>query len=238
MQIDVVATAQLVNSEVVEGKTVVVIDVLRATSVMITALQNGAKAVIPVTTPDEAFEMKKQLGRDVLLGGERMAEPIPGFDFGNSPLSYTADVVSGKTLVMTTTNGTLAINNSLTAQELIVASFINSDAVCQFLSNKEDVIIVCSGNNGLYTLEDALCAGQIIYQLQKAGMAVQCTDFALAQKALYESHRDNLGQLSTSGYHYNVLQQKGYVDDLAYCFETSISKTIPVWNGQALVSYK
>lgn len=236
MQIDVVATAQLVNTEVVEGKTVVVIDVLRATSVMITALHNGAETVIPVTNPDEAFVLKEQLGKDVLLGGERMAELIPGFDYGNSPLSYTRDVVCGKTLVMTTTNGTLAINNSLVAKELIVASFINSDAVCQYLKNKEDVIIVCSGNNGLYTLEDALCAGAIVEQLHNAGSTIDCTDFAIAQKALYENNKNNLEQFVASGYHYNVLKNKGYTEDLAYCFQSGICQNIPVWNGQGLVN--
>ncbi len=236
MQVEVIGTAQQVSAEQVQGKTVVVIDVLRATTVMTTALQNGAAAVIPVTSPEEAFKFKEQIGEGVILGGERHAEPIAGFDYGNSPLSYTADVVAGKTLVMTTTNGTLALNNSMMARELVVGAFVNSEAVCQFLSDRQEVVLVCSGNNGLYTLEDALCAGHIIERLEAAGVSVQCTDFALAQKALYVSCCERLEQLASQGYHYRVLQQKGYAADLKYCFQSGICANIPIWNGQALVN--
>ncbi len=236
MQVEVIGTAQQVTEELVKGKTVVVIDVLRATTVMITALENGASAVVPVTMPEEAFKVKEQLGEQVLLGGERHAEPIEGFDYGNSPLSYTPSVVADRTLVMTTTNGTLALNNSMMAKELLVAAFINSDVVANYLSDKQEVVLVCSGNNGLYTLEDGLCAGKIIYQLEAAGLAVQCSDFALSQKSLYERHKDELVQLASRGYHYQVLKQKGYTADLQYCFQSHICTNIPVWNGRALVN--
>lgn len=236
MHIEVIATAQQVREKLVEGKTVVVIDVLRATTVMITALNNGAKAVVPVITPEDAFVKKQAIGRVVLLGGERHAEPICGFDYGNSPLSYTPDVVNGKTLVMTTTNGTLAINNSLAADELLVGAFINSHALAEYLENKTDLVIVCSGNNGVYTLEDALCAGRIIRLLEERGVNMQCSDFALSLKVLYELNKNELEQLASQGYHYGVLRQKGYHQDLAYCFEEGVCNNIPVWNGHELVN--
>ncbi len=236
MQIDVIATAQQVKEEQVKGKTVVVIDVLRATSVMVTALQNGAKAIVPVLAPEEAFDLKAKLETNIILGGERHAEPIPGFDYGNSPLSYTPQVIKDKILVMTTTNGTLAINNSLSANELLVASFLNSHALCEYLANKSELVLVCSGNNGLYTLEDALCAGHIIYLLEQAGIGLRCSDFALSVKALYELNKDNLEQFAAKGYHYGVLQQKGYEEDLHYCFTEKVCDVIPYWNGQAIVS--
>ncbi|WP_439181501.1 2-phosphosulfolactate phosphatase [Carboxylicivirga taeanensis] len=235
MNIEVIATAQQANLSAVKGKTAVVIDVLRATTVMVTALKNGATAVIPVLDPKAGFKIKEEQKGSIILGGERQAEIIPGFDFGNSPLSYTKEVVDGKTLVITTTNGTLALRNSMGAEELLVASFINSKAICELVSEKQELVLVCSGNNGLYTLEDALCAGQIIYRLEQAGVPVNCCDFALSVKALFESHKNNVAQFAACGYHYNVLKNKGYSEDLEYCFTNDVCNTIPVWREGALV---
>ncbi|MCU4155034.1 2-phosphosulfolactate phosphatase [Carboxylicivirga sp. A043] len=235
MKIEVIATAQQVTEEQVKNKTVVVIDVLRATSVMVTALSNGAKAVVPVLSPDEAFQIKKSSGCEVLLGGERHAELIEGFDYGNSPLSYTPDVVKGKVVVMTTTNGTLAIHNSLLAKELYIASFLNDKAIVNQLKEKQDIVLVCSGNNGLYTLEDALCAGRIIHLLQQQHSNIRLSDFALSIKALYESHQQNIHNVAAQGYHYNVLRQKGYQQDLDYCFQTNVCDIVPEWSGDRIV---
>jgi len=234
MKIEVVATAQQVVEEQVEGKTVVVIDVLRATSVMVTALCNGASRVIPVLSPEEAFELSNEIEEDIILGGERHAEPIEGFDYGNSPLSYTPDVIEGKVLIMTTTNGTLAIKNALAAKELMVASFINDKAIAQYLSAKEEVVIVCSGNNGLYTLEDALCAGRIITLIKQLERNVHLCDLALSLEQLYFLNSDHLLEFAAKGHHYNVLKKKGYEKDLQYCFRSGVTDVIPMWDGNAL----
>ncbi|TRX65803.1 2-phosphosulfolactate phosphatase [Carboxylicivirga sp. M1479] len=236
MNIELIATAQQVSEEQVKNKTVVVIDVLRATSVMVSALNKGAKGIIPVLTPQEAFAVKEKLGDEVLLGGERHAEPIEGFDYGNSPLSYSNEVVQNKVLVMTTTNGTLAINNSLSARELLVASFANDQAVAEHIQSHTDVVLVCSGNNGLYTLEDALCAGRIIHLLQKKSASLTLSDFALSIQLLYESSQAQLKEVASKGYHYGVLQGKGYEKDLDYCFKSNTCTNIPVWTGEMLVN--
>lgn len=231
MKIDVLTTAQQADSTLVKGKTVVVIDVLRATSVMVTALQNGASFIIPVLSPDEAFKIKSTLPESCVLGGERNAEPIAGFDYGNSPFSYTKEHIEGKALLMTTTNGTLAINNSLEADELLIGSFINDEAIAQRLADKNDILIVCSGNNGVYTLEDALCAGRLIYLLKtNCNNDIDCTDIALSVLALYQSNMDELESFASKGYHYNVLKQKGYHNDLEYCFKSNVCNAVPFWN--------
>ena len=233
MNIEVIGTAQQVTEGQVRNKTVVVVDVLRATSVMVTALHNGATGVIPVLSPEEAFALRDQLPH-VVLGGERNAEPITGFDYGNSPLSYTTDVVKGQTLVMTTTNGTLAIQNAMAAKELVVAAFINDKAVSHYLQEKQDVVFVCSGNNGLYTLEDALCVGRIIYLLKQINDRVKLSDFALSLEQLYASKVNNLLELAMQGHHYQVLDAKGYHPDLEYCFRSDMTQIIPIWDGQVL----
>ncbi|WP_430814461.1 2-phosphosulfolactate phosphatase [Carboxylicivirga sp. RSCT41] len=235
MNVEVIATAQQVTEAQVKGKTVIVIDVLRATSVMVTALNNGAKGVVPVLEAKEAFIVKDSTSEAVVLGGERHAEPIDGFDHGNSPLAYSKQVIEDKLLVMTTTNGTLAIHNSLSASELLIASFLNDKAVVDRIKERSDLVLVCSGNNGLYTLEDALCAGRIIYLLQKS-VKLRLSDLALSVYALYKAHKDNIPEIAAQGYHYKVLMQKGYQHDLTHCFKSGLYSNVPIWNGQCIVN--
>ncbi len=234
MKIEVIATAQQVSEQQVRNKTIVVIDVLRATSVIVTALSNGATSVIPVLSSDVAFNLKDQLGSSVILGGERYAEPIDGFDYGNSPLLYTEDVIKGKVLVITTTNGTLAIKNALAAKEVLVASFLNDKAIAEYLTGKQEVVLVCSGNNGLYTIEDALCAGRIIALLRKMCSALHLCDLALTLESVYKLNADNLQKYAANGHHYGVLKAKGYQKDIEYCFQSNVTEVIPFWDGYAL----
>ena len=123
MKLDVIISADNIKEEYLEDKIVVVIDMLRATSVIITALANKAKEVFPILTVEEAFNKKEEFLRvekEVLLGGERKALKIEGFDFSNSPLEYTSEKVKGKTIILSTTNGTRAINLSLKAEEILI----------------------------------------------------------------------------------------------------------------------
>ena len=234
MNIDVIGSATQVNEEGVKGKTAVVIDVLRATSVMVTALANGAKQVIPVVSPEEAFAIREKMGDTVVLGGERNALPISGFDYGNSPLQYTSAVVAGKTIVMTTTNGTLAINNAAAADQLIIASFLNAEAVVRFIKDKEDIAFICSGTDGQFTLEDALCAGYLIEQLQMVSESMVLTDMAVAMHQLYKANREDITALAVQGKHYLNLMKKGFVKDLDYCFQTGLLGNVPVREGNVL----
>lgn len=233
MTIDVINTAQEVTDEKVLNKTIVIIDVLRATSVMVTAIQNGAQQIIPVLSPEEAFEAKKTIGHDVVLGGERNADLIEGFDYGNSPLSYTPEVIKDKSLVMTTSNGTLALRNSIKAAKLFIGCFLNAQAAANILNSYDDIVLVCSGTNGNYTLEDNLCAGYIISLIDCEEKSL--SDSAIASLHLYNSTKENVKSLASKGLHYNILKQKQYNNDLNECFTMNKYNIVPLWNGKSII---
>jgi len=212
--VHITLTARDIREQELQGKTGVVIDVLRATSVVVTALYNGASWVKTVASVEEAFSLRNP---EILLGGERHALPIPGFDFSNSPLEYTPDRVRGKGIVMTTTNGTLAVSRSGSSAELLAGSFLNYRTLSKYLivSNKP-VELICAGTNGEFSQDDFLCAGLICSTLQKSGgfefddlgrLAIH--SWILAEPGLHAA----LSQTT----HYNVLKSKGFNPDLDYC---------------------
>ncbi|GAF04525.1 2-phosphosulfolactate phosphatase [Saccharicrinis fermentans] len=232
MKLDIILTAQEVYPQKVKGKTVIVIDVLRATSVMTTALANGAHQIIPVLYPEEAFALQKKIGKEnVILGGERNAIPIEGFDFGNSPFSYPPEIIKDKTLIITTTNGTRAIINSRSASQLLIGSFLNDQAIIEAVKKQEEVVIVASGSNNLFTLEDSLCAGKIAHQLQGL-VDTDLSDAAIAMAHLYEQNKNNLHALASQGQHFKRLKKLGATKDLEYCFQSNITKVIPTYTHE------
>jgi 2-phosphosulfolactate phosphatase len=150
------------------GGIAVVIDVLRATTTIATALAHNARRLKPVATIDEARAAAAAAGPDTLLGGERGGLPIPGFDLGNSPLEYTADRVAGRSIVITTTNGTAAMHACRDARELVAAALVNRTAVAAAVRRLavargiDEVHLVCAGTDGVETAEDVLAAGAIL----------------------------------------------------------------------------
>ena len=172
-QVQVHLLPGLVPAGGLRGATAVAIDVLRATMTMITALAAGCTDVRPCGTIEEARELAGGLPASrALLGGERHNVRIEGFDLGNSPLEYTADVCRGKTLVMTTTNGTRAVLRAAEAERVLAAGFVNFSAVCEQLrQDPRPVHIVCAGTDGAVTLEDTLLAGALVDSLCAAGGA-------------------------------------------------------------------
>ena len=234
MKIDIVGSAKDIDPDQLEGASVIVIDVLRATSVMVTAFENGVKEIIAVSSPDEAFEIKKN-NKDVILGGERNADFIPGFDLDNSPFNYRSDIVSGKTLVMSTSNGTRAINGSLNARKLVVGSFLNASAVAAAIVNDKKVVLVCSGSNNMFTLEDSLCAGYIVSALDHSNIDISPSDFAIAMMDLYNNNKFKLHEIASKGNHYQILVRKGYQKDLDYCFEKDKLNVVPVYDEGRLI---
>lgn len=219
--IDIIPTAKDACPKNVGGDTAVIIDVLRATTVMVTALNSGASKIIPVLSPEEALCIKAD-HKNVLLGGERKAELIAGFDLGNSPLSYTPEVVAGKTIVMTTTNGTRAILNSHSAQHRYVACFLNAAQIARQLMNHQHIVLICSGADDHFTLEDALCAGYIVCLLKQLDTGLIMSDFATAMMSLYNSSSFDVRMVASQGRHYKVLESKGFHDDLNFCFGPSL----------------
>ncbi len=229
MKIDVIQSAKYVDEKVLHGSVPVVIDVLRATTVMVIAFQNGVRNIVPVLSPEEAFDIKNRLDGNVILGGERNAELIPDFDLDNSPLSYTREVVRNKTLVMTTTNGTSAIKAASQAGDVFIASFLNARAVAETLMSADKVALVCSGTNGDYTLEDGLCAGYIIDMLEKDN-EVELTDFAHLVHSFYLMSKADIRKAASYAKHYRILKGKGFEKDLEYCFRMDESLIVPVFS--------
>jgi 2-phosphosulfolactate phosphatase len=156
---------QLVEPADLRGRTVVVIDVLRATTTIAYALANGATSVVPCLEIDEARATARQLGSGVVLGGERRGLRIEGFDLGNSPSEYTRAAVEERTVVFTTTNGTRAMRHAAAADAILIGSFANLSAVVAALANCERADLLCAGTNGAVTAEDTLFAGAVAHRL-------------------------------------------------------------------------
>lgn len=232
MNIDVIISADHIKEEYLENKIVVVIDMLRATSVITTALANGAKEVIPMLTVEEAFKKKKELsqkGISSLLGGERRAVKIEGFDFTNSPLEYTRDKIEGKSIILSTTNGTRAINLSLKANKILIGAMINADAVINKLrENSRDIVFINSGTNGQFSMDDFICSGYMINLLCKQDN-YNLSDIAKTAKYIYGNNQDIVSYIKEAR-HYNVLIDLNLQEDLEYCCKKDILDIVPIVN--------
>jgi 2-phosphosulfolactate phosphatase len=172
--LDIILSANEIEEGQLKGRLVVVIDILRASSTMITALSNGATKIYPVEETDQAFRLVQNMDRkQVLTLGERNGVMIEGFDYGNSPLSCTPEVVGGKQLIMTTTNGTRALEYSKGAEEILVGGFLNYSAILErvegALKNQLPVTLFCAGWRGRPALEDTLFAGSLLNALLERG---------------------------------------------------------------------
>jgi 2-phosphosulfolactate phosphatase len=168
--LNVYALPKLVDAKDLAGNSAVVVDVLRATTTIAYALDAGAKAIVPCVSIADALNLAKQFPSDeVLLAGERDGAPIEDFDLGNSPDEYTPDRVEGKTIVFTTTNGTRAVAHARAAEEVLLASFVNADAIARRLFDREHISIICAGTDDRISQEDVLLAGMLVERLQREG---------------------------------------------------------------------
>lgn len=232
MKVDIIISADHIKQEYLENKVVVVIDMLRATSVIVTALLNGAKKVIPLLTVEEAFEEKNRLkltNEEFLLGGERRAVKIDGFDLTNSPLEYVKDKVNNKTVILTTTNGTRAINLSLKSEKILIGAMINAKAVAREIAEiNKDVVFVNAGTNGEFSMDDFICSGYIIYILKRIKKC-QLSDIANTAQIIYEGY-PNIYDYVKKARHYNVLKELELEDDLNYCCRKDIANIVPKYN--------
>lgn len=157
----------LIEPGAISGGTAVIIDILRASSTIITSLHNGAERVIPCGTPDEAMRVRSQaVPGTVLLGGERGGVRIDGFDLGNSPAEYGPETVAGRTVAFTTTNGTKALLAAASAQTILIGAFLNRRAVVELLERQHrPTHLICAGTDGVITGEDVLFAGAVVSEL-------------------------------------------------------------------------
>ncbi|WP_109832809.1 2-phosphosulfolactate phosphatase [Reichenbachiella versicolor] len=223
---------QLIDLYDLEGKIVVVVDVLRATSVMVTALAYGAKNILPVATLEEA---KLHLGnRDSICAAERGGDKVEGFPYDNSPFSYMCDNVKDKCLVMTTTNGTLAITKSRTAEDVIIGAFINIKAVANYIIKKnQDVIIHCAGWKGKTNMEDTLFAGALM-DLLKGTHDMACDTPHIAMN-YFESVRLSLKETIKNSAHAKRLNKLSIEKDIEFCATLDEFSVVPKLEGDKLI---
>jgi len=220
-------------------RVVVVIDVLRASTTIAVALANGARTVIPLESSDAVVTRAKAFERaDVRMAGERKMRPIPGFDLGNSPREFTRDAVEGKTVLMTTSNGTHAIAVSQGARDVIVGSYVNFSAVSTVLRaalrGNTDIAIVCAGREHQFALEDAGCAGRYVYHVTKRIANVDTNDAAQACVLLDRKYADNVLRLFDASEHGRALRAAGFGDDLIACAEIDSYPIIPVYQDRQI----
>ena len=183
------ALPTLVTPEQLAGATVVVIDVLRASTTVVHALEAGAREVIPCLEVDDARAAAAKLPpAEVVLGGERHGLPIEGFDLGNSPSEYTPQKVEGRTVLFTTTNGTLAMWRCHQAQRVLLGAFVNASAVCRQLLGKPQIHLLCAGTEGQFSRDDVLMAGLVVQRLTQAdGMTYELNAQAVTARENWRS---------------------------------------------------
>lgn len=229
MKIDIITTCDHVTPELVKNKTVIVIDVLRATSVIISALKNGAKSVVPVTSVEEALETKKKL-ENVILGGERKAQKIEGFDLSNSPEDYGSTAVHDKNVIITTTNGTKAISRSSAASKVYIGALLNAKAVSvKAYEEKQDIVIVNSGTNGSFSMDDFIASGAVIEELLKLD-TFELTDVSKTALMIYRNHPDFKSYVREAK-HYQVLMDLGLEKDIDFCLQKDLYDIVPEYKN-------
>lgn len=216
-----------------EYEIVVVIDVLRATSAICSAFQNGVKALIPVPTVEEAKEYQ---AKGYLVGAERKGQIVEGFDFGNSPYSYMKPELVDQEVVLSTTNGTKAIHVAKDAETVVIGALNNLDALCDWLIKQDkNTLCLCSGWQDKFNLEDTICAGAIMDKLLETGGYTSDEDSSIAAKYLYLSAKDNyLGYLKSSS-HRRRLKNLNLNEDIKYCLTPNTTSVIPILKGGKLV---
>jgi 2-phosphosulfolactate phosphatase len=228
-------------ADAVRGAHVAVVDVLRATTTIATALAHGAAGVIPVAEPEEAVALASRLGRErVLLCGERHSVRIGGFDLDNSPASFARELVAGKTLIITTTNGTRALRAVASAASVRTAALVNRAAAAETLAGDDgDVVIVCAGEHNGFALEDAIGAGALVDALlQRAGLGdgIELRDGARAAALLYRGVGARLADAIASADHAQVLAEKGFAADVARSAELDVLDVVPTLRDGILVA--
>ena len=221
----------------VNDSIVVIIDVFRATSTIVTALYNGAEKVIPVSGVEECIAIGKKLG--AVTAGERDGKIIEGLQHGNSPAEYFRSFIEGKTLVLTTTNGTKLLHMALdrNAAEVITGSFPNLSSVCDHLaSSKKNIILGCSAWKDRFNLEDTLFAGAVISQIKKY-FTIHC-DSSLMAEDMYQLHCKDIYTFIKQTTHWHRLAGYGLEKDLEYCVTEDVANVLPVYKNNALVICK
>ncbi len=240
MKVNVLLSPNNVDELYFTSKTTVVIDVLRATSVIVQALNNGAKEVIPVGSIDFAMKISVNAhGGQTLLCGERNTKMIDGFDLGNSPQDYTKGLVHRKSIILFTTNGSKAIVKAKYSNKLLVASFNNLSAIAESLIDLgSDVEIVAAGSNGMFCIEDTICSGALIQTMKSLKEDIEITDAGWASLVLNDQFGSDIGKMLRESEHGKRLIGNGFEEDLAFCSERDNMPIVPFYKGGEIKLFK
>lgn len=237
MLCDVILVPSELPENALAGRAAAVIDILRASTSIVAALDAGARDVVPTASVEEATKLAETLGREhIVLCGERDGMKINGFDLGNSPSEFTPEAVKGKTLVMATTNGTLMLNRVKPSAFVCVACANNARAAAQVLvAGGQDIIIACSGKLGRFSLEDAAGAGLIVSHIAELAPETALSDGAAMALTLYQKYKKNLVRALKAGEHGKYLKSLGFKADLEYAARESVTDTVPVLRDGRIV---
>jgi 2-phosphosulfolactate phosphatase len=233
-----VGISEITTAEIA-GRSMAVIDVLRATTTIPVALSSGARAVIPLENAEEVVLRSKSFGRgEVLLAGERKMLMVPGFDLGNSPSQFTREAVDGKTVLFATTNGTPALVSVAAAREVMAASYVNFSAVAAVLLAAlragHDVGILCSGRERHFSLEDAACAGRFVRVAVEAFPAIAMNDGARACALVDATYREDRARLFADADHGKALAEAGFTGDLELAGALDAFPVVPVYQDRQI----
>jgi 2-phosphosulfolactate phosphatase len=236
MRVELHFTPHQIDELALRDTTVVVVDVLRASTSIITALHNGAKEIIPVTTVERAVKISGNLFGDyVLRGGERNGKMIEGFNLGNSPFDYNEERVRGKAIIFSSTNGSLAIEKARFGRNVAMCGFVNISLVARFLREvNDDFTVLCAGSDGRFSLEDTVCAGMLIHRLADEDTDLDLSDAAMASTMLYKGHARSLLKMIKHSEHGQYLASIGFSNDLAACAGVDTIPSLPQLFGNVI----
>lgn len=211
---------------------VVIIDIFRATSAICTAFDHGVEKIIPVASVDEAREYQM---KGMIAAAERHGEIVDGFDMGNSPFSYMDPKLKGREIVLTTTNGTKAIERAKAADRIIIGSFLNINAVCSYLEKlNKNIILLCAGWRDRYNLEDSLFAGAVVHRLKGNPIFTGLADSSLAAEQMYDFAKKDLNGFLENSSHRRRLMRLNLEKDIDYCLQENLTDVVPIFKGNAL----
>jgi 2-phosphosulfolactate phosphatase len=227
VRVDVAVTPDGLDRAAVASSRVLVIDVLRAATCIVTALSNGCAGIVPVATPEEARLRLAELP-GALVAGERRGEPLEGFDLGNSPLEFTRERIGGRVVIMTTSNGTRALLAARGATAIGVAAFVNLGAAAAWaLGGRRDVLLLCSGERGARSLEDHVCAGLLAERLLAGEPGARATPAAEEAVALAGPYRKEVARLAEDSSWARHLASRGRALDVAACLSLDTCSLVP-----------
>ena len=227
--IDVFFSVQSFQEEELRGKSAIIIDVLRASSSITTAINNGAKNIIPVADMSDAMKIATTMDqKDYLLCGEKNGSKIEGYHLGNSPAEYTPEAVEDKTLIFNTTNGTKAIKKASLASEVYIGCFLNQQSILNILDEHDDeVVLICSGWQGRLSIEDTLFAGSLLHEFSGGKLPETAKDGAKVAFGLFEKYGDDLEAAISKSDHAKRLAELLPNNDISYCCKVNEFDVLP-----------